>query len=207
MWASGCCFFISPCNLSRLCLSGLQWSTSLRCSCPSSLLSPAALPCGFLHLGGRRGADREVPQNQLQVHHRRQGESAFDFTSGNGSEVAQKLTYGGVLRSVINKTSAIPPSSGETKDCKTVRSSKFCFKCRSWAVSSTDLFSLVNILCLTSVMMLVQRWFSLTLLKHACPHIHPSIYRVNSLNSYGVPSVVWFTNMWLLWLLWASSCN
>lgn len=130
MWASGCCFFISPCNLSRLCLSGLQCSTSLRCSCPFSLLSPAALPCGFLHLGGRRGADREVPQNQLQVHHRWQGESAFNF-SGNGFEVAQKLTNGGVLRLVINKTPAIPPSSGETKDCKTARSSKFCFKCRS----------------------------------------------------------------------------
>ncbi|KAL0171441.1 hypothetical protein M9458_031752, partial [Cirrhinus mrigala] len=50
----------------------LQWSTSLRCSCPSCLLRPAALSCGFLHLGGRRSADREVPQNQLQVHHRRQ---------------------------------------------------------------------------------------------------------------------------------------
>lgn len=192
MRASGCCFFISCCNLSRLCLSGLQWSTSLRCSCPSCHLCTAALPCGFLHLGGRRGADREVPQNQLQVHHRRQGESSFGFTTGNGSKVAQKLTYGGVLRLVINKTPAIPPSSGETKDCKTVRSSKFASSVRVelLSLSSTDLFSLVNTLCLPSVKMLVRRWFSLTPSKHACPHGHPCIYRVNSLNSYGMTSVV-----------------
>lgn len=67
--------------LSRLCLSGLQWSTSLWCSCPSSLVCPAALPCGFLHLWRRGGADREVPQNQLQVHNRWQGESVFDFSN------------------------------------------------------------------------------------------------------------------------------
>lgn len=52
---------------------GLWWPLQSRRCPPPGVLRPAPVQGGVIHLPGGRSPDGEVPQDQLQVHHRRHG--------------------------------------------------------------------------------------------------------------------------------------
>lgn len=54
---------------------GLWWRPQTRSRSASSVLSPGPIQSGVIHLRGGRSPHREVPQDQLQVHHRWHGKS------------------------------------------------------------------------------------------------------------------------------------
>lgn len=54
-------------------LPGLRWPVQTRRCSASGVPSPAPGQSGVIHLRRGRGSHREVPQDQLQVHHGWQG--------------------------------------------------------------------------------------------------------------------------------------